>query len=291
MKNRGNIIIYSEFDFNFSQVINSLKECVVADLIMISRDFELEAVVKSMPIEMLIVNLTSHTIDKDLINKMMSIPGTSTLFLTNRIKKVPKFDFSKKDVFLFPIEYAMDSALLGMNVNSILELTTRNKQLDNNNDDEKSDSILLDKNLCRYIMELDQKNKTLSLVKAKIDQLCAIASNRVQYGLRSISSSINSTSLQSKYWEDFNIYFEKINPHFIKILSMKHPNLTTKDLKYCCYLKMNMSNNDIKNLLSINQESVRTHKYRLKKKLGLTRDQSIRSYLQFDKINPSLVSA
>jgi hypothetical protein len=40
-----------------------------------------------------------------------------------------------------------------------------------------------------------------------------------------------------------------------------------------------MSNDDIKNLLGINQESVRTHKYRLKKKMSLAPNQDLRSYL------------
>jgi len=38
---------------------------------------------------------------------------------------------------------------------------------------------------------------------------------------------------------------------------------------------MNMSNDDIRALLGISQESVRTHKYRLKKKLSLGKDQSL----------------
>jgi DNA-binding CsgD family transcriptional regulator len=43
---------------------------------------------------------------------------------------------------------------------------------------------------------------------------------------------------------------------------------------------MNMSNDHIGNLLGINQESVRTHKYRLKKKMSLPREQDLRTYLR-----------
>jgi DNA-binding CsgD family transcriptional regulator len=43
---------------------------------------------------------------------------------------------------------------------------------------------------------------------------------------------------------------------------------------------MNMTNDDIRALLGINIESVRTHKYRLKKKLFLSKEKSVRSFLQ-----------
>ena len=59
----------------------------------------------------------------------------------------------------------------------------------------------------------------------------------------------------------------------------KFPCLTTKDLKYCCYLKMNMSNQDIRHILGINQDSVRMHKYRLKKKMTLSKKVDLRSYI------------
>ncbi len=41
-----------------------------------------------------------------------------------------------------------------------------------------------------------------------------------------------------------------------------------------------MSNEDIRFILGINQESVRTHKYRLKKKMVLDKDQDLRMYIQ-----------
>lgn len=80
-------------------------------------------------------------------------------------------------------------------------------------------------------------------------------------------------------WEDFKLYFENVNPNFLNKLRDNHPDLTLKDVKYCCYVTMNMSNDDITHILGINPESVRTHKYRLKKKLGLSKNQSLRHYL------------
>lgn len=129
-------------------------------------------------------------------------------------------------------------------------------------------------------MELDQKVEVLQKVKNRISFLYPNVNDSTRKELISIVNSIKTVANDTKIWDDFKIYFEQANPNFLIKLAQKHPSLSSKDLKYCCYIKMNMSNNDITNLLGINQNSVRTHKYRLKKKLSLKKDEDIISYLR-----------
>jgi len=129
-------------------------------------------------------------------------------------------------------------------------------------------------------MELDQKVEVLMKVKDRIADLYPRVDDPTRTELTSIVNSIRQSANDNKLWEDFKLYFEKTNPDFLYLLVQRHPGLTPKDLKYCCYLKMNMANDDIRTLLGINQESVRTHKYRLKKKLVLPKEQDLRSYLR-----------
>lgn len=136
------------------------------------------------------------------------------------------------------------------------------------------------RDMSRYILELDQKVDVLMKVKDRIVNLYPVADDPVRRELVSIVNAIKSSAGDHKLWEDFRLYFEKADPGFLYLLSKKHPELTPRDLKYCCYLKMNMSNDDIRSLLGINQESVRTHKYRLKKKMSLHKDQDLQSYLR-----------
>ena len=136
------------------------------------------------------------------------------------------------------------------------------------------------KNLSRYVMELDQKVEVLLKVKERISELFPRVDDPTRQELMSIANTIKASANDNKLWEDFKVYFESSNPGFLKVLASKHPELTQMDLKYCCYLKMNMSNDDIRNLLGINQESVRTHKYRLKKKMDLAKEQDLTAYLR-----------
>lgn len=135
-------------------------------------------------------------------------------------------------------------------------------------------------NLSRYVMELEQKTEMLSKVKERIAELYTKVDDPTRVELISIVNAIKLSSNNKKLWDDFKLYFEKTDPNFLLILAQKYPGLTPIDLKYCCYLKMNMSNDDIGNLLGINQESVRTHKYRLKKKMSLAKEQDLRNFLK-----------
>lgn len=135
-------------------------------------------------------------------------------------------------------------------------------------------------NMSRMVLELDQKRDVLNKVKNRISRLFPRVDDPVRAELNGIVSSIRNCMNDEKIWEDFKLYFVRTNPGFLTQLARDYPSLTEVDLKYCCYLRMNMTNDDIRTLLSINQESVRTHKYRLKKKLSLAKDQSLRTYLQ-----------
>lgn len=135
-------------------------------------------------------------------------------------------------------------------------------------------------NLSRYVLELDKKTEVLSKVKDRIAGLYPHVDNPVKAELHSILNAIKLSINDNRLWEDFKLLFEQTDPNFLYALAQKYPSLTPIDIKYCCYLKMNMSNDDIRKLLGINQESVRVHKYRLKKKMSLSKDDDLRGHLR-----------
>ena len=67
----------------------------------------------------------------------------------------------------------------------------------------------------------------------------------------------------------FEINFDKSHQEFYEKLSKNYPNLTSKDLRLCAYLKMNLSSKEIAPLLGISSQSVDVSRHRLRKKLNL----------------------
>jgi DNA-binding CsgD family transcriptional regulator len=284
---KQDILIYSSFDSTFTTQLKYLKQEINADFMVTSRDFEIPFMLNSMSISVIIVNCRSMGFSDSVLQQIPVNSQVPLVFFNDKQPKVPERVLANTSVFTFDLNRDSDFRNIARNINAIVQLSLSQSGVASKQVKLRESTSMNEKNLCRYVMELEQKDKTLSEVKSRIDELCEAPDSRIRQGLQSISSSINVFSLKQYYWDDFKAYFEKVNPSFIMRLTQMHPNLTTKDIKYCCYLKMNMSNNDIKSILNINQESVRTHKYRLKRKLGLDRESSLRAY--FHTILPAQI--
>jgi len=245
---------------------------------------DLISIVNSMCPDLIIVSFRSNQFAINDFNTFVKKPETPVLCLTKRMEAETLSWSDDNIVFTYPFEHIGNSKYLHSRINSILRLKESSSKSAINQT--LAQSAMRQhhhpdqNNLSRYVLELDQKVEILLKVKERIASLCGQVDDRVRAELTSIVNSIKKSANDSKLWEDFKLYFEQTDPNFLRLLSKKYPVLTPVDLKYCCYLKMNMSNDDIRNLLAINQDSVRTHKYRLKKKMLLGKEQDLRTYLK-----------
>lgn len=135
-----------------------------------------------------------------------------------------------------------------------------------------------DRELNTKILELNQKTQVLKTIRERLEKLHNLPENDSQEVTKIIRFIEKSMDMENE-WQNFKKYFEKVHPSFFTILQDRFPKLTTEDLKYCAYVKTHMSNKEIANLLNINTESVRTHKYRLKKKLGLPKEIELKEFI------------
>ena len=93
--------------------------------------------------------------------------------------------------------------------------------------------------------------------------------------IKTINKKLNSND----DWEYFEKAFENADQDFFKKLKTVHPSLTNNDLKLCAYLRLNLSSKEIAPLLNISVHSVEIKRYRLRKKMELTRKQGIVAYI------------
>jgi len=71
----------------------------------------------------------------------------------------------------------------------------------------------------------------------------------------------------------------KLDSTFNKKLLKLNSGLTNLDIQHCNFLKNNLSNSDIAEIMFVEIRTLQTKRYRLKKKLGLDKDVSLRKYL------------
>ena len=142
----------------------------------------------------------------------------------------------------------------------------------------------------KHILELELKSKSsevagksLSIAKQSemIENIQNILDTESDFNkLKSqIKKVIKINAVNKHEWEIFETNLSQINNEFIIILSKKYPQLTSKDIKLCVYLKMNLSSKEIAPMMNISFRGVELHRYRLRKKLGLTQEENLSNFL------------
>lgn len=136
-----------------------------------------------------------------------------------------------------------------------------------------------DRELSIKVMEAQQKNEALLEINNELKKLVLSASGPVAAGLQRIIKQIERNTRYTSQWEEFKQYFEKSHPGFLHSLERRFPQLSAQDLRLCTYLKIHMSTHEIADLRHVTPETIRTQKYRIKKKMGLSKETDLADYL------------
>jgi DNA-binding CsgD family transcriptional regulator len=111
-------------------------------------------------------------------------------------------------------------------------------------------------------------------VKSRLDTRLILS--RLSKMERDIKQNIESDDNWKRFEENFDLAYE----NFLKRLGETYPELTVSDKKLCAYLKMDLSTKDIAPLLNMSIRSIETNRYRLRKKLGMERNDNLSLFLQ-----------
>lgn len=94
-----------------------------------------------------------------------------------------------------------------------------------------------------------------------------------------IRQIIKTNTISKNEWQSFEKNLFKSHEEFVERLSKKYPSLTSKDIKLSIYLKMNLSSKEIAPLMSISFRGVELHRYRLRKKLDISPEESLSKFM------------
>jgi len=81
------------------------------------------------------------------------------------------------------------------------------------------------------------------------------------------------------HWAEFIANFNLLHSNVIDKVIRKHPDLTTHEIKLVCFVLSGVSNKEIAAAFAVEPESVKKGRYRLKKKLHLKEEESLKYYL------------
>lgn len=124
-----------------------------------------------------------------------------------------------------------------------------------------------------------QKNKILSAIEKEVSTLKSDKNQTKETVLKALDSLVKNGLTMDNQWEVFQKHFNNVHPSFFDFLNKTYPELTNNDLKACAYIRMNLSSKEVATLTNVSPKSVTMHRYRLKKKLHLNKDDSLKNFL------------
>ena len=136
------------------------------------------------------------------------------------------------------------------------------------------------KELVNNSLQMVKKNKILNKIIQNLTDMEVDSFNEKNKVLfNSLKKSIIKEINSDNSWKDLEKHIKNVHFEFLKRLKEKCPTISPRELDLSTYLLMNMTTKEISEVMNISTKSASVSRYRLRKKLGLERDQNLTGYL------------
>jgi len=134
--------------------------------------------------------------------------------------------------------------------------------------------------LARDALQMIRKNDQLTQLSQGMGRLEQHLDKKGEKVYSQLHSLLRVVKSEDKSWDEFARLFEKVHPAFWQQLNQMPNPLTEKEKRLCALIKVNMQNREVAAVLGISPESVKTARYRLRKKLQIDSDQDLNQFVQ-----------
>ncbi|MDJ1467927.1 tetratricopeptide repeat protein [Cytophagaceae bacterium DM2B3-1] len=136
------------------------------------------------------------------------------------------------------------------------------------------------KSLTTHTLNMIQKNSIMEEIRETVSEVLKSAPKNESSSIYSrLMKLVDYSFSLDKDWDDFKMYFEQVHHEFFSKLKESHPELSSGELKLCALVRLNMNLKESATVLGISPESVKTARYRLRKKLELEEETNLTDYL------------
>lgn len=129
-------------------------------------------------------------------------------------------------------------------------------------------------------MRIVELNELLSGIRDIATSIDLTDSIRARRDLRRLIHTIDSEADADKHWQSFEERFRLLHSTYLTTLANRFPTLSPTELRVCTLIKMDTSNKDMARILSLEPGSVEKYRQRIRKKLQLTKDVNLGTFLQ-----------
>ncbi|MEM9326482.1 MAG: hypothetical protein AAGA85_12535 [Bacteroidota bacterium] len=135
------------------------------------------------------------------------------------------------------------------------------------------------KELASYALNLAQKNQIFEDLQQEIQTVKKEPGATTLPKINNLERLVTKKDQVDRDWDDFKLRFQHIHEGFFDRLLELNPQLTSNELRLIALVKLNFTLKEIGNILGISPQSVKTARYRLKKKLNLDPENTLNEFL------------
>lgn len=123
-----------------------------------------------------------------------------------------------------------------------------------------------------------EKEKAMSQALSDLDEIKKDSSS-ASYKSVQIANRLKLAISSESEWDKFEVEFKESNKPFFDALTAINPSLTKGDIRIACMVRMGIDNKQISRILSINVDSVKKYRQRLRAKLGIASETTLPDFL------------
>lgn len=136
------------------------------------------------------------------------------------------------------------------------------------------------KDLVNAAINISEQRSFLENIASKLDEIASTTdTEKSKTGIKELKALIRQKMTFTNETKDFYERTELIHKDFHAKLEAAYPDLTELDKRLATLLRINLSSKEIASLMNIAPKSVEIARYRLRKKLNLSRNDNLNQFL------------
>jgi tetratricopeptide (TPR) repeat protein len=96
---------------------------------------------------------------------------------------------------------------------------------------------------------------------------------------KELRERLNALPERSVDWVKFEAQFNSVHPEFTSKLLATYPDLSPTEVRHCLLLRINLKSSEAARLLCLSERTVEHHRFSIRRKLGIKRNDSLSSLL------------
>lgn len=136
----------------------------------------------------------------------------------------------------------------------------------------------LEDRLALTTLQLASQLEIMTEVRNELQSLAAASSDPYR-ALAAINERLRDLPCTDVDWMRFEREFTELHPEFLASLVSRYPTLTKQEIKMCQLTRVGLTSLEIAKLLCLSDRSVESHRYNIRRKLGLKTKDSLHEVL------------